>query len=130
MGTLLAGTRYRSDFEERIKEVIKEREASRRLLLIDEIYTVIGAGATSGGSMDASARPTNADPPYQHLIVTTERKFWRCVERRALASLVSNRQAKDRGGAANERSICCRCCFSLVWPSVQTRSNGELPRVG
>ncbi len=67
MGTLLAGTRYCGDFEERIKEVIKELEASRRLLLIHEIHTVIGAGATSGGSMDASARPTYADPLYQHV---------------------------------------------------------------
>jgi len=55
MGTLLAGTRYRGDFEERLKAVIKELEASPdNVLFIDEIHTVIGAGATSGGSMDAS----------------------------------------------------------------------------
>src|SRR6516162_1036288 len=55
MGTLLAGTRYRGDFEERLKQVIKELEAySGAILFIDEIHTVIGAGATSGGSMDAS----------------------------------------------------------------------------
>src|SRR2546426_4272148 len=55
MGTLLAGTRYRGDFEERLKQVIKELEAyPGALLFIDEIHTVIGAGATSGGAMDAS----------------------------------------------------------------------------
>ncbi len=55
MGTLLAGTRYRGDFEERLKRVIKEIEDfDGAILFIDEIHTVIGAGATSGGSMDAS----------------------------------------------------------------------------
>ena len=55
MGTLLAGTRYRGDFEERIKAVIKELEAyPGAIMFIDEIHTVIGAGATSGGAMDAS----------------------------------------------------------------------------
>ncbi len=56
MGSLLAGTRYRGDFEERIKSVIKELEAmkGKAILFIDEIHTVIGAGATSGGAMDAS----------------------------------------------------------------------------
>ena len=55
MGTLLAGTRYRGDFEERIKSVIKELEDyPGAVLFIDEIHTVIGAGATSGGAMDAS----------------------------------------------------------------------------
>ncbi len=55
MGTLLAGTRYRGDFEERLKAVMKEVEAyPGAILFIDEIHTVIGAGATSGGAMDAS----------------------------------------------------------------------------
>lgn len=55
MGTLLAGTRYRGDFEERIKAVLTELEdMPHSILFIDEIHTVIGAGATSGGSMDAS----------------------------------------------------------------------------
>ncbi|MDO9413073.1 MAG: ATP-dependent Clp protease ATP-binding subunit ClpA [Pseudolabrys sp.] len=55
MGTLLAGTRYRGDFEERLKQVIKEIEATPgAIMFIDEIHTVIGAGATSGGAMDAS----------------------------------------------------------------------------
>ena len=55
MGTLLAGTRYRGDFEERLKQVIKEIEDTPgSIMFIDEIHTVIGAGATSGGAMDAS----------------------------------------------------------------------------
>nr|WP_233508727.1 ATP-dependent Clp protease ATP-binding subunit ClpA [Parvularcula marina] len=55
MGALLAGTRYRGDFEERMKAVLKELEAHHdAILFIDEIHTIIGAGATSGGAMDAS----------------------------------------------------------------------------
>jgi len=55
MGALLAGTRYRGDFEERLKNVMSELESlPHAVLFIDEIHTVIGAGATSGGSMDAS----------------------------------------------------------------------------
>ena len=55
MGSLLAGTRYRGDFEERLKAVLKELlKEKKAILFIDEIHTVIGAGATSGGSMDAS----------------------------------------------------------------------------
>lgn len=55
MGTLLAGTRYRGDFEERMKAVLTEIERhDGAILFIDEIHTVIGAGATSGGAMDAS----------------------------------------------------------------------------
>jgi len=55
MGALLAGTRYRGDFEERLKAVLKELEnVPESILFIDEIHTIIGAGATSGGAMDAS----------------------------------------------------------------------------
>ncbi len=55
MGALLAGTRYRGDFEERLKAVMREIEGiENAVLFIDEIHTVIGAGATSGGAMDAS----------------------------------------------------------------------------
>jgi ATP-dependent Clp protease ATP-binding subunit ClpA len=55
MGALLAGTRYRGDFEERLKQVVSELEKlPHAILFIDEIHTVIGAGATSGGAMDAS----------------------------------------------------------------------------
>ncbi|MBC8413091.1 ATP-dependent Clp protease ATP-binding subunit ClpA, partial [bacterium] len=55
MGALLAGTKYRGDFEARLKATIKELEAKpESILFIDEIHTIVGAGATSGGSMDAS----------------------------------------------------------------------------
>jgi ATP-dependent Clp protease ATP-binding subunit ClpA len=55
MGALLAGTRYRGDFEERIKAVIKTlQKQEKAILFIDEIHTIVGAGATTGGSMDAS----------------------------------------------------------------------------
>ncbi len=55
MGALLAGTRYRGDFEERLKAVLAELEnIPESILFIDEIHTIIGAGATSGGAMDAS----------------------------------------------------------------------------
>lgn len=55
MGSLLAGTKYRGDFEERIKKVLKEIEKQKNTIVyIDEIHTVIGAGAVSGGTMDAS----------------------------------------------------------------------------
>lgn len=55
MGALLAGTRYRGDFEERLKQVMtRMQEIEGAVLFIDEIHTIIGAGATSGGAMDAS----------------------------------------------------------------------------
>ncbi len=55
MGALLAGTKYRGDFEQRLKAVLKElKEAPNAVLFIDEIHTLIGAGAASGGTMDAS----------------------------------------------------------------------------
>ena len=55
MGSLLAGTRFRGDFEERVKQVITElEERDKVILFIDEIHTIVGAGAVSGGSMDAS----------------------------------------------------------------------------
>ncbi len=55
MGALLAGTRYRGDFEERLKNIMSELESdTQSILFIDEIHTIIGAGATSGGAMDAS----------------------------------------------------------------------------
>ena len=55
MGSLLAGTRFRGDFEERLKQIIRELKAKKNVILfIDEIHTIVGAGATSGGTMDAS----------------------------------------------------------------------------
>jgi len=78
MGSLLAGTRYRGDFEERIKQVIKELENHpNAILFIDEIHTVIGAGATSGGAMDASnlLKPALASGTLRCMGSTTYKEF-------------------------------------------------------
>ncbi len=78
MGTLLAGTRYRGDFEERLKNVISELEATPgAILFIDEIHTVVGAGATSGGSMDASniLKPSLASGTLRCMGSTTYKEY-------------------------------------------------------
>ena len=78
MGALLAGTRYRGDFEERVKQVIKELEHhAGAILFIDEIHTVIGAGATSGGAMDASnlLKPALASGTLKCMGSTTYKEF-------------------------------------------------------
>jgi ATP-dependent Clp protease ATP-binding subunit ClpA len=78
MGSLLAGTRYRGDFEERVKQVIKELENHpNAILFIDEIHTVIGAGATSGGAMDASnlLKPALASGTLRCMGSTTYKEF-------------------------------------------------------
>jgi len=78
MGALLAGTRYRGDFEERLKAVVTELEAQPyAVLFIDEIHTVIGAGATSGGAMDASnlLKPALASGTLRCIGSTTYKEF-------------------------------------------------------
>ena len=78
MGALLAGTRYRGDFEERLKAVVTEMENSPgAILFIDEIHTVIGAGATSGGAMDASnlLKPALAQGTLRCIGSTTYKEF-------------------------------------------------------
>ncbi len=78
MGSLLAGTRYRGDFEERLKAVIKELEdMDGAILFIDEIHTIIGAGATSGGTMDASnlLKPALASGNIRCMGSTTYKEF-------------------------------------------------------
>ena len=89
MGALLAGTRYRGDFEERLKAVVKEIEArDGAIMFIDEIHTVIGAGATSGGSMDASnmLKPALQSGTLRCLGSTTYKEFRNHFEKdRALA---------------------------------------------
>jgi ATP-dependent Clp protease ATP-binding subunit ClpA len=78
MGALLAGTRYRGDFEERLKAVVTELEAQpHAVLFIDEIHTVIGAGATSGGAMDASnlLKPALASGTLRCIGSTTYKEF-------------------------------------------------------
>src|SRR5579875_2471917 len=84
MGTLLAGTRYRGDFEERLKQVMKEIEAHKNaILFIDEIHTVIGAGATSGGAMDASnlLKPALAQGTLRCIGSTTYKEYRQYFEK-------------------------------------------------
>ncbi|PSC03017.1 ATP-dependent Clp protease ATP-binding subunit ClpA [Alsobacter soli] len=84
MGTLLAGTRYRGDFEERLKQVMKEIENHpKAILFIDEIHTVIGAGATSGGAMDASnlLKPALAQGTLRCIGSTTYKEYRQYFEK-------------------------------------------------
>ncbi|MDP4004939.1 ATP-dependent Clp protease ATP-binding subunit ClpA [Methylobacterium sp. NEAU K] len=84
MGTLLAGTRYRGDFEERLKQVMKEIEAHpNAIMFIDEIHTVIGAGATSGGAMDASnlLKPALASGTLRCIGSTTYKEYRQYFEK-------------------------------------------------
>ncbi len=84
MGTLLAGTRYRGDFEERLKQVMKEIEAHpKAIMFIDEIHTVIGAGATSGGAMDASnlLKPALASGSLRCIGSTTYKEYRQYFEK-------------------------------------------------
>ncbi|OCX66122.1 ATP-dependent Clp protease ATP-binding subunit ClpA [Thioclava sp. SK-1] len=89
MGALLAGTRYRGDFEERLKAVVKELEDHPdAILFIDEIHTVIGAGATSGGAMDASnlLKPSLSGGKLRCMGSTTYKEFRQHFEKdRALS---------------------------------------------
>jgi ATP-dependent Clp protease ATP-binding subunit ClpA len=89
MGALLAGTRYRGDFEERLKAVMNEMEEhADAVLFIDEIHTVIGAGATSGGAMDASnlLKPALQGGKLRCMGSTTYKEFRQHFEKdRALA---------------------------------------------
>ncbi|MBS7544999.1 ATP-dependent Clp protease ATP-binding subunit ClpA [Ancylobacter oerskovii] len=84
MGSLLAGTRYRGDFEERLKQVVKEIEAyPNAIMFIDEIHTVIGAGATSGGAMDASnlLKPALASGALRCIGSTTYKEYRQYFEK-------------------------------------------------
>jgi ATP-dependent Clp protease ATP-binding subunit ClpA len=89
MGGLLAGTKYRGDFEERMKRIIKELlEEEKAILFIDEIHNVVGAGAVSGGSLDASniLKPALASRKLQCIGSTTYEEYKKYFERdRALS---------------------------------------------
>lgn len=84
MGLLMAGTRYRGDFEERLKQVMKEIENHESaILFIDEIHTIVGAGATSGGAMDASnlLKPALAAGAFRCIGSTTYKEFRQYFEK-------------------------------------------------
>jgi len=89
MGSLLAGTKYRGDFENRVKAVLKELEkVPGTILFVDEVHTVIGAGATSGGTMDASnlLKPALSSGKMRCIGATTFEEYRTHLERdRALA---------------------------------------------
>jgi len=89
MGALLAGTKYRGDFEERLKAVLKSlAEIDHSILFIDEIHTIIGAGAASGGTMDASnlLKPALANGELRCIGATTQQEFRNLFEKdRALS---------------------------------------------
>ena len=84
MGALLAGTRYRGDFEERLKNIMNKLEGDpNAILFIDEIHTVVGAGAVSGGSMDASnlLKPALSDGSLRCIGSTTYKEFRNHMEK-------------------------------------------------
>lgn len=84
MGILLAGTRYRGDFEERMKQILKEMEHyPEAILFIDEIHTIIGAGSTSGGAMDASnlLKPALQSGKLRCMGSTTYKEFQQFIEK-------------------------------------------------
>jgi ATP-dependent Clp protease ATP-binding subunit ClpA len=89
MGSLMAGTRYRGDFEERMKNVIQEIEKlPKAVLFIDEIHTIIGAGSTSGGALDACnlLKPALARGRFRCMGSTTFREYTQHIDKdRALA---------------------------------------------
>jgi ATP-dependent Clp protease ATP-binding subunit ClpA len=89
MGALLAGTRFRGDFEQRLKAVIKAATGNRRIVLfIDEIHTIVGAGSASGSTMDASnlLKPALASGELRCMGSTTYQEFKRSFDRdKALA---------------------------------------------
>ena len=89
MGAVLAGTRYRGDFEQRFKAIIDElKQQDNAILFIDEIHTIVGAGAVSGGSMDASniLKPALAAGELRCIGSTTHAEYKAAFDRdRALA---------------------------------------------
>ena len=89
MGAMVAGTRYRGDFEERFKAVIKAlQEKENAIVFIDELHTIVGAGAASGGAMDASnlIKPALANGKLRCIGTTTHKEYRSYIEKdRALA---------------------------------------------
>ncbi len=84
MGALIAGTRFRGDFEERLKRVLAELQKKEKVILfIDEIHTIVGAGAVSGGSMDASniLKPVLADGKIRCIGTTTYDEYRKYFEK-------------------------------------------------
>ena len=112
MGALLAGTRFRGDFEQRLKAVIKAATGNPKIVLfIDEIHTIVGAGSASGSTMDASnlLKPALASGDLRCIGSTTYQEYKRSFDRdKALArrfQRIDVRRADGgRGGADSERA--------------------------
>lgn len=106
MGSLLAGTRYRGDFEKRFKALLKSLEAEENaILFIDEIHTIIGAGAVQGGAMDASnlMKPALASGKLRCVGATTYEEYRGIFEKdRALARRF---QKVDIGEPTNQETV-------------------------
>ncbi|HYC01213.1 MAG TPA: ATP-dependent Clp protease ATP-binding subunit ClpA [Candidatus Limnocylindrales bacterium] len=107
MGALLAGTRYRGDFEERLKAVIDAIQADRdhRILFVDEIHNIIGAGAVSGGAMDASnmLKPALASGDIKCIGTTTYKEYRQIFEKDH--ALSRRFQKVDVGEPSHDESI-------------------------
>ena len=99
MGALLAGTKYRGDFEKRLKGVVEElKSIPKAILFIDEIHTIVGAGATQGGSMDASnmLKPALASGAIRCIGATTYNEFRNFLEKdRALSRRFAKVDVKE-----------------------------------
>src|SRR3546814_13269250 len=118
MGALLAGTRYRGDFEERLKAVVGELEETESgILFIDEIHTVIGAGATSGGAMDASnlLKPALQSGTLRCIGSTTYKEYRNHFEKdRALVRRFQKIDINEIGGASCRERVCQDVEISVV----------------
>ena len=104
MGALMAGTKYRGDFEQRLKAVLKQLKAnSNAILFIDEIHTLIGAGSASGGTLDASnlLKPALASGALKCIGATTYNEYRGIFEKRPRAEppLPENRRDRADGGS-------------------------------
>ncbi len=133
MGALLAGTRYRGDFEERLKAVLAELEAMPgAILFIDEIHTVIGAGATSGGAMDASnlLKPALASGNIRCIGSTTYKEYRNYFEKDR--ALVRRFQKIDVNEPTVEDSvkILRGLCFPTASATMGALHCGRDPRGG
>jgi ATP-dependent Clp protease ATP-binding subunit ClpA len=98
MGALLAGTKYRGDFEQRLKAVLKQLlENQQSIMFIDEIHTIIGAGAASGGTLDASnlLKPALSSGNLKCIGATTYQEYRQIFEKeRVVAALPESRRAR------------------------------------
>ncbi len=99
MGALLAGTKFRGEFEERLKQVVDEIKLKKNcILFIDEIHTIVGAGSTSGGSMDASnlLKPSLANRELSCIGATTYKEFKKFFDKdKALARRFQKVELKE-----------------------------------